>query len=276
MKTAIVTDSTCDLPADVLEEYSISVIPNILVMDGESLEDGKGISREDFYERLPYLKAQPTTASAPAGAFQTVYEGLFQKGYEQVLSIHPPVNLSGIMNAATIAAQGFDGQVKVIDSGQVTLGMGFQVIEAAECSVQNLSLDATLKRIESVRQRVRLIALLDTLEYVRRSGRVSWARARLGQLLDIKPLIELRNARVMSLGEARTRHRGIERLKSSLENFGPLERLAILHTNAEREAIKFLDSLQVQVSKKPLVVNVTTVIGTHVGPNGVGFVAVRQ
>ncbi len=270
------TDSTCDIPAEVAAQYPISVIPNILVMDGQSLEDGKGISREEFYERLPFLKNQPTTASAPAGAFQNVYERLLQQGMEYIISIHPPTVLSGILNAANIAAQNFGERVRVIDSGQISLGQGFQVLEAAECALKKLPLEIILQRIEAVRQRVRVIAMLDTLEFVRRSGRVSWARARLGQLLDIKPLIELKDGKVMSLGEARTRRRGIERLKSGLENLGPLEKLAIVHTNAEREAIQFLTNLQVQVSTKPLVVNVTTVIGTHVGPNGLGYIVVCQ
>ena len=276
MKTAVVTDSTSDIPNELAERYSITVIPNILVMDGQSLEDGKNISREEFYERLPFLKTQPTTASAPAGAFQTIYERLLHQGIEHIISIHPPAQLSGILNAATIAAQNFNGFVKVIDSGYVSLGMGFQAIEAAECALKGLAFDAILERIAAIRARVRVVAMLDTLEFVRRSGRVSWARARLGQIFDFKPLIELREGKIMSLGEARTRRRGIERLKTGLENLGPLQKLAIVHTNAERDAHRFLNNLQIQVGSSPLIVNVTTVIGTHVGPNGLGYIVVCQ
>jgi DegV family protein with EDD domain len=124
--------------------------------------------------------------------------------------------------------------------------------------------------------RVGIIAMLDTLEYIRRSGRVSWARARIGNLLQIKPFIELKDGTVSSLGESRTRGKGIQRLKEFLIKLGNLERLAILHTNAEQDAHKFLDNLHIHLSHPPLVINVTTVIGTHVGPNALGFAAVTQ
>ncbi len=131
-----------------------------------------------------------------------------------------------------------------------------------------------LRLIKDVGNRVRLIAMLDTLEYVRRSGRVSWARARLGNLFQIKPFIELRDGVVLSLGESRTRTKGSQRLKEFLYRLGSLERLAILHSNAEQDARQFLAELQLNLPIPPLVINVTTVIGNHVGPNGLGFVAV--
>jgi DegV family protein with EDD domain len=118
--------------------------------------------------------------------------------------------------------------------------------------------------------------MLDTLEYVRRSGRVSWARAQLGNLLRVKPFLEVREGDVLRIGDARTRHKGIERLKQLLQDLGALERLAILHTNAEDDARQILDEIHPDLDTTPLVVNVTTVIGTHVGPNGLGFAAVLR
>ena len=143
--------------------------------------------------------------------------------------------MSGIFNAASVAAQPFSKQIHVIDSQYVTLGLGFQVLAAAELALTD-PLDNILTVIENVRQRIRVVALLDTLEYVRRSGRVSWARARIGDLLHIKPLVEIRAGRILSLGQVRTRRNGIERLVDMLRNLGNLERLAILHTNAKEEA----------------------------------------
>ena len=118
--------------------------------------------------------------------------------------------------------------------------------------------------------------MLDTLEYVRRSGRVSWARARLGNLLNFKPFVELIEGKVLNLGETRTRHRGIDRLKELLFNLGALENLAILHTNAESDARQFWAEVKdhFQPSIEPLIVNVTTIIGVHIGPNGLGFAAI--
>ncbi len=273
MSIAIVTDSTSDIPQDLAEQYGIEVVPNVMVIDGQSLLDGSGITREEFYRRLPEMINPPTTATSSSGVYQKLYAGLFNQGATQILSIHASSLLSGIYNAASIAAQVFGPRVRVVDGEQLTLGLGFQVLTAAQAVARGLGMDDVLELIGDVRRRVRVIAMLDTLEYVRRSGRVSWARARLGNLLRIKPFIELKGGRVLSLGEARTRRKGIERLSKMLRDLGPLDRLAVLHTNAEHDAQEFLASLD-QVPPQALIVNVTTIIGTHVGPNGLGFAVV--
>jgi DegV family protein with EDD domain len=275
MSIAIVTDSTSDIPQDLANKYHIEIVPNLMVIDGQSLLDGKGITREEFYRRLPGMTSPPTTATSSSGVYHKLYAGLLMRGVTQVLSIHASSLLSGIFNAASLAAQSFENRVKVVDGEQITLGLGYQVLEAAQAVARGLRMDEVLERITDVRRRVRVIAMLDTLEYVRRSGRVSWAKARLGNLLRIKPFIELKAGRVLSLGEARTRRKGIERLGHMLEELGPLENLAILHTNAERDAEEFLASLS-HAPSQALIVNVTTIIGTHVGPNGLGFAAVTQ
>ena len=274
MDISIVTDSTADIPVDLIENYQIEMIPNLIMIDGASLQDGIQISRQEFYDRLPWLNPPPTTATASSGAYHETYERLFRQGARTILSIHPAIKLSGILNAASSAAQAFGDKVQVLDSGQLSLGLGFQVLAAAEAVRQGASLENVLRLLKDLRQRVRLIAMLDTLEYVRRSGRVSWARARLGNLLQIKPFIELKDGTVFSLGETRTRSKGCQRLKELLHRLGNLERLAILHTNAEAEARQFLADLQLNLPSAPLVINVTTVIGNHVGPNGLGFAAV--
>ncbi len=271
---AIVTDSTADIPVQMVEEYQIRVVPNVLIIDGQNLVDGQDISREEFYQRLPRMKTPPTTATASQGVYQETYEALLQQGASQILSIHASSLLSGIINAATTAASFFEGRIHVIDSQQVTLGLGFQVLAAAEAVKNRTPVEAVLKLLERVRQRVRVMAMLDTLEYVRRSGRVSWTRARLGELLNIKPFVEVRNGRVISLGETRTRRKGIVYLTNLYRRMGLLERLAILHTNAEVEARQFLDSIDPNHAIAALIVNITTIIGAHVGPNGLGFAAV--
>ena len=273
---AIVTDSTADIPQPIITQLSIEVVPNVIVMEGKSLEDGKDITRQEFYEKLPTLKQLPTTATASSGAYEHKYQTLFNQGFSHIISIHASSLLSGIYNAARLAAAEFKDRVTVIDSQQLTLAMGFQVIAAAEAAQRGESLQDILSSIESVRRRVRLIAMLDTLEYVRRSGRVSWARARLGELLHIKPFIEVKEGQAFSLGEARTYHKGIARLKQILLSIGSIERLAILHSNAEEQAKEFILELPEHFFSNPLIVNVTTVIGTHIGPNGIGFAAVLK
>ena len=273
---AVVTDSTADIPPELAEQLGIQVVANTIVVEGQSLEDGKDLSREDFYTRLPQMKSFPTTATASSGLYQELYERLLGNGYREVLSIHTSSLLSGIINAASAAAQAAGSRVHVIDSGAVSMALGFQVLAAAEAARENAALETVLKRIEDVRRRVRLIAMLDTLEFVRRSGRVSWARARLGELLHVKPFLEVRGGEVHSLGEARTRRKGTQRLLEFLRELGPLERLAVLHSNAEADARQFLAQVDQPVEREPLIINITTVIGAHVGPGALGIAAVSQ
>jgi DegV family protein with EDD domain len=276
MSIAIVTDSTADVPEDIADKLSIYVVPAILMLGEQSFEDGKGFSRQEFYEKLPSMNPLPTTGTPSAGTFENLYQQLFAQGINDIISIHVASTLSSIYSTAQIAAQTFGERVHVIDSESLSLGFGWQVIVAAEAAAQNLSVPTIIEKINRTRQNMRLFAMLDTLEYVHRSGRVGWARARIGSLLRIKPFIEVRDGQVLSLGQTRTRRKGIVRLHNLLLEQGNLERLAILHTNAESDAIEFLNNLNIKTPENPLIVNVTTIIGTHVGPNGLGFSVVLK
>jgi DegV family protein with EDD domain len=274
MSILVVTDSTSDLPPDLAAAQKVTVIPAILVMGDKSLADGEGISRQEFYEQLPLMKNLPTTAAPASGTFEQTYEKLFSQGASQVLSIHLASALSGILNAAQSAARSFGKRVHVFDSQQVSMGLGFQALAAAEAAAQGLSLEQVLEHVVEFRNRLHLIAMLDSLEYVRRSGRVSWAKASLGSLLQIKPFVGVKEDR-LAAWRAHAR-KGIERLYQMLSELGTLERLAILHTNAEAEARQMLADFIHLTHSAPLLVNVTSVIGTHVGPNALGFVAVTR
>lgn len=278
MKIGIVTDSTCDIPQLLIEQHELEVIPCILVIDGKEYVDGKDITREEFYRRLPALQTQPTTAAPSIGDFATRYESLFRRGCEHVLSIHAAGALTSILNIAKQAASDFSDRVTCIDSTSLSLGLGFQVLAAAEAA--ELGLPAALEAIQSAHRRLQVFAALDTLEYLKRSGRVPAAVAMLGGLLRIKPLIELANAEVKAVGAVRTTGQANERMSKFLLDGSPVERLAILHTGAERRARDFLNELMQDSSQSVprdiLMVNVTTVIGTHVGPNGLGFAVVRK
>jgi len=274
MTIFIVSDSTSDLSEDLIAELPIHIIPAILVLEGNSFEDKEDISRHEFYQRLPNLTIPPSTAAPSSGKFENVYDLLFQKGYQEIISIHAASRLSGIYNAAHLAAQKFNQRVHVLDSEQITLGLGFQVLAAAKLAIRGHPLDTIFEEIAVIRKSVRVFAMLDTLEYIRRSGRVSWAKARLGSLLRIKPFVELRGGVVYSLGQVRTRQKGIAHLSILLHNLGTLEYLAILHSNADSDARQILSQYALELPKSTIVVNVTPVIGTHVGPNGLGFAAV--
>ncbi len=273
---AIVTDSTADIPEELLVEYDIQMVNNYVIIDGKSLEDRKDITREQFYTTLPSLKQIPTTATAPSGVYQELYERLLTQGKDFILSIHISSQLSGILNAASAAANAFVERVKVIDSQNISMGLGFQVLAAADAARQGASVETILAMLVELRKRIKLIAMLDTLEYIHRSGRVSWARARLGELFRIKPFLEVLNGQVLSLGESRTYQKGFLRMVEILRRISPFEKLAILHTNAEDRAHQLIEEVQDILPEHVYTVNVTTVIGSHVGPNGLGFTAILK
>jgi DegV family protein with EDD domain len=276
MNIAIVTDSTSDISSKLAQENDIHVVPAILVVNGQSLEDGRGISREELYHQLPNMKISPTTAAPSSGAFQHLYEDLIKRGADHIISIHVSSLLSGMYNSALVAAKAIGKQVHVVDSCHVTLGLGFQVIAAAQAARAGQTLAEIQKVIDDIRKRIHLVAMLDTLEYAYRSGRISWARSNLSALFQIKPFVGIEDGKVIRMGETRTRRRGIERLYQMLTELGPLERLAVLHTNAEADAIRVVERFKSKVRHHPLIINVTSIIGVHVGPNGLGFVAVTE
>jgi fatty acid kinase fatty acid binding subunit len=278
MTLGIVTDSTCDLPASLIEEHGIEVVPCLLIVDGVEYLDGEGLSRDEFYRRLPALKRAPTTAAPSIGEFARRYQKLLDAGCEHVLSIHAAGPLTSILGTAQQAAKEFEGRVTTVDSLSLSLGLGFQVLAAAEAAEEGL--EAARSAIESTRMRLHVFAALDTLEYVRRSGRVPAAITVLGGMLSIKPVIELTGGQVKTIGAVRTTRQANERMLSFMRQGGKLQRLAVLHTGVEKRARDFLQTVMMEMNRSMprdiLLVNVTTVIGTHVGPNGLGFAAVRE
>ncbi len=278
MTIGIVTDSTSDLPPYLIEQHGIEVVPCILIMEEKEFVDGQDISRDEFYRRLPALQHSPTTATPSPGEFTRRYQKLLDGGCEQVLSIHAAGALTSILATAQQAAKDFAGRVTAVDSQSLSLGLGFQVLAAAEAGEEGL--EAALASVESTRMRLHVFAVLDTLEYVRRSGRVPAAITMLGSMLNIKPVIELTGGQVKTIAAVRTTKQANERMLSFMRQGGRLQRLAVLHTGVEQRAREFLQSVMKEMNREMprdiLLVNVTTVIGTHVGPNGLGFAAVRE
>lgn len=288
MKLGIVTDSTSDLPAELAQRFGIEIVPSLLIIEGKQYADGEGISRADFYARLPMMTKFPTTAAPSIGEFSARYQKLLALGCDHILSIHAASQLTAICNIARQAAQDFSARVTIVDSGSLSLGIGFQALAAAEAAESeadtSTSLSASLERvlasIADTRRRLHVAAALDTMEYLRRSGRVPPAITILGGMLNIKPMVELTNGQLKAVGVVRTTSQADERMMAFLKAGLPLERLAILHTGAEHRARNFLARLMDQarrdLPRDILIVNVTTVIGAHVGPNGLGFAAIRS
>lgn len=279
MKIGIVTDSTSDLPGDLARRFGVEVVPTILVVEGKQYADGKDLSRGDFYARLPAMQTFPTTAAPSIGEFSARYQKLLQAGCDFVLSIHAASQLTAVCDIARQAADDFPGRVAIVDSGSLSLGLGFQALAAAEAAESGADVETAIASIADVRRRLRVFAALDTMDYLRRSGRVPAAVTLLGGMLSIKPLIELTDGLLKPAGATRTTRQADERMAALLKAGLPIERLAILHTGAESRARGFLSRLMEEcrreLPREILVVNVATVIGAHVGPNGLGFAAVR-
>lgn len=273
--TAVVTDSATDIPPALAERYGIRIVPVILVVDGRSLQDGQGISRQAFYDVMPSMIRPPTTATPSPEAFAAAYAAALEAGAGHVLSMHVSGQLSGILAMARQAAAAFGDRVEVIDTGQVSLGAGFQVVAAARAALAGTPLKGVLAAVESVRQRIRVLAMIDDLEYLRRSGRISWLRSSLAALLHVRVLVELTDGVVRRLGQVRSRARAIEALVEAAAGWGDLEQLGVLHSSALEDARALAARLATRTAQEPIVVDVTTVIGAHVGPRSLGLVGVR-
>jgi len=243
------------------------------MMEGRTYLDGRELTREEFYRRLPGLSSPPTTAAPSPASFEAVYRKLIDQGYGRIFSLHISSKLSGMINAAAQAAKQFGNRVQIFDSGQVSLGLGFQVIEAGLAAAQGLSLEAVREYARQARERTQVVAMINTLEYLRRSGRVSWLRAGMGDLLKIKLLVRVRDGVVEPLNRIRTRQKALGYLAEWASHWDSIERLAVLHANAIEDARTLADQLRSLCASAPLIVDVTTIIGVHVGPGAVGLAA---
>jgi DegV family protein with EDD domain len=275
MSIKIVTDSTCDLPAAIIAEHGVTVVPLYINVGRQSYLDGVELSREQFYERLPDYDPPPTTAAPGPERFRQIYEGLAAEGATEILSIHISISLSATVDIARLGAQETQAvPVTVFDSRQLSLGTGFLVMTAAKAAAAGLSMDEIIALLEEQISRTYVFAGLDTLEFLRRSGRMSWAVAGLGNLLQIKPLLRMYDGNPTS-ERVRTTGRAIKRLISLLSDLAPLEQVALVHTHAPDRAENLRQQIQHLLPEgEVLSVEVTPVLGAHIGPGAVGFACI--
>ena len=276
-RIAIAADSVCDLPADLAARLGVHVIPTYINVGERSLaDDGVTFDRAQFYRDLPSMPRQPTTAAPSPGDAEAFYRGIFASGAEHVISLHVPARLSGTMNAMRLGADFAANRVTLVDSLQLTFGIGFQAWVAAEMAHEGASVPDILAAIERVRQNTRVYAVIDTLEYLRRSGRVNALVASLGSLLRIKPIISVQDGDITSLSRQRAWKRAERRLRELTYAESPLERLAILHTANRAGAERFLESIDDIAPSDKLVIECTPTIGAHVGPGSLGVATLRS
>jgi len=272
-RIAIVTDSTADLPVQETSAPGIKVIPALITIDEESFEDSPAFDRAQFYRGLPGYRTAPTTASPSPAVFAETYTSLLQAGYEKIISVHVSKKLSAIYNMAVQAAKEFGSRVHVFDSEQLSLGIGFQAMEAAAAARMGADVEQILALLARCRERTRVIAMINRLDYLRRSGRVNWVTASIGAWLHVKMVVGLSEGAVQRLTAVRTRRKALLEMQDIVRGWGPLSRLGVLHTGIPGEAAEFARSLETFTRLPPLIQEATTVIGTHIGEGSMGIAA---
>ncbi len=276
MTVRIVTDSTCDLPAETIFRYGIRVVPLYINVGNRGYLDGIDMKRDEFYTKLPTFPTHPTTAVPSPQKFRAVYDSLTDEGATDILSIHISVALSAVVDVARIAAKETTSvPVTVFDSQQLSLGTGFLVETAAIMAAEGCSVAEILVALNKQIKTSHVFAVLDTLEYLKRSGRMNKYVVGLASLLQIKPILTMHNGKPAT-ERVRTRERAMKRLVEMLAAVGSLERIAIVHTHALPERIAELRALAAHLLPKGdiLTEDITPVIGAHIGPGALGFAVV--
>jgi DegV family protein with EDD domain len=268
----IVTDSTADIPPELAGD--ITVVPCFVQFGETSYLDGVDITREQFYARLTSDPVLPKTAAPSAGIFEETYRRVAADG-DEVISLHVASTLSGMLNSARLGAEAVpEAHVTVYDSETVTMSLGWMCVAAARAARQSQSVAQIIALLDDMKTRAHVFAALDTLDFLRRSGRVSWASAMMGQLLNVKPIVGVYRGVVSLLERVRTRTRSVQRLEELVTGLGKLDSLAVLHTTAQEAAQQLARNLA-HLAPPPIpVIEITPVIGTHVGPNGLGLAAI--
>jgi len=274
----VVTDSTADIPPKMAEKLGITVVPAYVVFGSETYQDGVDLTKQQFYDKLIASQTIPTTAAPPIGAYEEVFHHL-AKETDEIVSLQLVGRLSALYSVARLAAQNVSEatgiRIEVMDTGQVTMGYGWMAVAAAEAAGRGETLDRIVTLMEGMKPRARVLAILDTLEYVHRGGRVNWATAMIGALLRVKPTIEIRLGQVDLVERTRTTERSLERLIERIQALGPLERAMVLHTNAPSLAERLADRLKViHPEWERLIAEAGVTIASHAGPGAVGVALV--
>lgn len=271
----IVTDSISDIPPALCEALEIEVVPTVVIIDGQTYRDKVEISPAEFYARLQSSDELPTTSQPPVGDFEAVYQRLARET-DAIISIHLPQKMSGTVASAQAAAAGIaNAKIAVVDAQQISMAQGWLTIMAARAAQAGQALDEILALIENAIPKLRLIAVLDTLEYVYRGGRIGRAEAMMGAVLRVKPIISIENGEVVPLENVRTLRRALDRMLELAGQWAPFEEAAVIHTAAPELAEQVKERLgERHPVDRIIVAEAGSVLGTHAGPGAVGIAGV--
>lgn len=274
MAQIIITDSTSDLPLDFVEENKIHIVPLNIHLQDSLYKDGVDIQPSELYYRLRTEDIFPQTSQPSAGEFMEIYQTL--KPDDEVLVLCLSSELSGTYQSAEMArdmvAEQIDAEIHVVDSRSVSLGLGMQVIHAQKCFAEGKDMAQTLSELAEIRRRMRLIFAVDTLEYLARGGRISQLSKRLGNLLQLKPVLHLEEGRIEVLDKVRTRSKAVQRmLEIFYKEASQAQQVGILHIDAPTEGQQLAQKVQEYYHGPLLLAQCGAVIGSHAGPGTVGI-----
>ena len=278
-KVAVVTDSTGVMPAEVTRNLPIHFIPLHVIWGDKTYLDTVNITPDEFYEKLKVEKAIASTSQPSPAAFRDVYTSLIDQGYD-VLSIHISARLSGTLDSAIQARNMLPGaKIEIVDSETTSLAMGFHVLTAARLAAQGASLQECKAAAERARSTSGLYFVLNTLEFLRRGGRIGGAAAFLGTMLNLKPILEVRGGRIEAVERVRTsakaRDRMIELFESRLVDTRGSIHVATLYADVPEDGAALLENARQHVGSlniaETIIGRVTPVLGAHTGPGALGI-----
>jgi DegV family protein with EDD domain len=269
----VVTDSACDIPEEIARRLNIDIVSLSIRFGDEEFTDRVDLSPSEFWAKCKASKTLPETAAPSPGAFQAAYERAKNDGCDGVIVITLSALLSATHQSAVLGAEAVSGtiEVRVVDSKAVSMAQGLMVIDVAELADTGANLDALVSVAESLVAKVGVVAMLDTLEHLIKGGRVGGARALLGQVLSIKPLLELKDGVVAEAGRQRTRAKALVAIAEVTKGHAPLKRLALVHGSSSE--VPALEALVADVAtQNPIIVtDMGPVVGTHGGPGIIGL-----
>ncbi len=277
MTVRIVTDSTCDLPAELVEALDITVVPVYIGFRGRTYRDGIDIGPDELYQKIQESDVPLITSQPPPADFATAYQRLMKEA-DEILSIHVTSKLSGVYNSAVQAREMVSGKgrIEVVDSASVSMGLGLITLAAARLAKSGASLSNVMAEVKQAMPQVHLWGVFDTLKYVLRGGRLGRAKVLLGSVINVRPVLTMREGLIQPAGFVRTRLKGIDRLIENFKNYPEIDEVGIVHSTTPEEARSLkaklssvLDAGRIHISR------LGPALGVHGGP-GTLVMALRE
>jgi DegV family protein with EDD domain len=277
MAVRVVSDSACDLPVETCEALGIEIVPLTIRFGNDEYVDRTELSTEAFWTKLPSSPVLPETAAPSVGAFEETFRALHESGADGIVCVNLSAHLSATMQSAQVAAKALDGlcPIEVIDSASASMGIGILALHAARRAAEGADVATITREVTERRDRQRLYATLDTLEYLKKGGRIGGAQALVGSMLSIKPIVTVVNGAVEQAGKVRTRSKALSFILEKVPA-GRVESICVLHSGAA-DIEEFLATLRPKIEGAEIVVGrIGPVVGVHVGPGALGVTWIER